>query len=134
MTFCQWCATVKLLIYAVFCLGHLGYKGLIVHVYLSGADPGFSNRGGAKDGVHAAHISSAKSLTAVVRGAKSAIPKPLSYGACISLWRSIEKNCQKSPRIALELPTFGSTEQCFTNTPRTRRCVMWCIYGIKHMH
>ena len=48
-------------------------------------------------------------------GRESAIPKPFSYGACISLWRSIEKNVQKSPRIALELPTFGSTEQCFTN-------------------
>ena len=31
----------------------------------------------------------------------------------------------------LDLPTFGSTEQSFTNTPRTRRCNQWCIDGIK---
>ena len=36
-------------------------------------------------------------------------------------------------RRGLDLPTFGSTEQCFTNTPRTRRCVKWCIDGIKHI-
>ena len=28
-------------------------------------------------------------------GSESAIPKPFSYGACISLWRSIEKNGKK---------------------------------------
>ena len=28
--------------------------------YLSGADPGFSNKAGAKDNVHAAHIQSAE--------------------------------------------------------------------------
>ena len=46
-----------------------------------------------------------------------AIPNPFSYGACISLWRSIEKKGQKILLAlrGLELTDFGSTAQCSSN-------------------
>ena len=44
-------------------------------------------------------------------GCVFAIPNPFSYGACISLWRSIEKKGQKILLAlrGLELTDFGST-------------------------
>ena len=46
-------------------------------------------------------------------GGVFAIPNPFSYGACISLWRSIEKKGQKILLAlrGLELTDFGSTAQ-----------------------
>ena len=56
--------------------------------------------------------------TPTTPGCEFAIPKPFSYGACISLWRSIEKKGQKILLAlrglrGLELTDFGFTAQCF---------------------
>ena len=66
-------------------------------------------------------------------GGEFAIPKPFSYGACTSLWRSIEKKGQKifgHARVDSNSQTSVPQRSALPMTPQTRRCVMWCIDGI----
>ena len=65
-------------------------------------------------------------------GGVFAITKPFSYGACISLWRSIEKKGQQVFLAVrgIEPQTSVPQRSALPIAPRTRRFVMWCIDGI----
>ena len=65
-------------------------------------------------------------------GREFAIHKPFSYGACISLWRSIEKKGQMIVLAlrGLELTDFGSTAQCSTNDATNKSLWALCNYGV----
>ena len=69
-------------------------------------------------------------------GCVFAIPNPFSYGACISLWRSIEKKGQIFVLAlrGLELTDFGSTAQCSTNDTTNKSLCKMVYWRNKPIH
>ena len=69
-------------------------------------------------------------------GGVFAIPNPFSYGACISLWRSIEKKGQKILLAlrGLELTDFGSTAQCSSNDATNKSLCNMVYWRNKPIH